>query len=66
MKSLGDYMENLREIEDYIREAGLLGGWESFKEVYPRETVNDFVALSEELIAFLGEGFLTGSLREAL
>lgn len=36
------------------------------EKVYERETVNDFISLTEEILYFLGEGFVTGSLREAL
>jgi hypothetical protein len=44
----------------------VLQEWESFGENYPRETINDFLALTEELMGLLGEGFVNGSLREAL
>jgi hypothetical protein len=67
LPNLDDYLANLPEIEQYLREVNLLQEWESFsEETYPRETINDFLALTEELIAFLGEGFVSGSLREAL
>ena len=49
-----------------MRESNITASWQSFKESFPRETVNDFLALTEELLAFLGEGFMSGSLREAL
>lgn len=54
------------EIEAFMRESNFMAGWQSFKESYARETVSDFVALTEELLVFLGEGFVSGSLREAL
>jgi hypothetical protein len=44
----------------------MLRGWANFCEVYERETVKDFLALTVELLTFLGEGFLSGALREAL
>lgn len=66
LPNLNDYLANLPQIEEYLREANLLQEWEGFTETFPRETINDFLALTEELIAFLGEGFVSGSLREAL
>lgn len=38
----------------HIREKNVMESWQSFKEVYPRETVKDFLALTTELITFLG------------
>ena len=35
-------------------------------EVYERETVNDFIALTEELLYYLGEGFVSGALRDGI
>jgi hypothetical protein len=63
---LGVYLSKMESIEQHVREKGLLRGWVNMTEVYERETVKDFLALTVELLTFLGEGFLSGALREAL
>lgn len=66
MRNLQEYLSNMQQIEAFLRESNLTAGWVGFKESFPRETVSDFLALTEELLVFLGEGFVSGSLREAL
>ena len=66
VRNLQEYLASVQEIEAFLRESELRAGWQSFKESFPRETVSDFLALTEELLVFLGEGFVSGSLREAL
>jgi hypothetical protein len=44
----------------------VLDDWRPFEKQYERETINDFVSITEELIYVLGEGFVTGVLREVI
>lgn len=44
----------------------VLEEWKPFEKQYERETINDFVSITEELIYVLGEGFVTGVLREVI
>lgn len=66
VRNLEEYLSSVQQIEAFMRESNLAASRQSFKESSPRETVSDFLALTEELLAFLGEGFVSGSLREAL
>jgi tetratricopeptide (TPR) repeat protein len=64
--NLDGYLGRLISIEQHLTERQLLKQWVPFKEVYPRETVKDFLALFSELGVLLGDNFLVGALREAL
>lgn len=60
------YLEKIEAIDQNIRENHILEEWKNLDQSYTRETVRDCLALTAELMLFLGEGFLTGALREAL
>ena len=66
IENLNSYIENLEHIENYLEQNSTLERWVSLKEAYERQTVNDFLSLTEELMYFLGEGFVSGALRESL
>ena len=57
-----EYFEQLPKLKDCIMSEKILCEWVSFRQVYDRKTAEDFVNLTEELMVFLGEGFVTGSL----
>ena len=44
----------------------VLEEWKPFEKQYERETINEFVSITEELIYVLGEGFVTGVFREVI
>jgi hypothetical protein len=53
-------------IWEYVRAKGVLREWSSFSGVYERETVHDFLSLTEELVVFVGLAYLKGVLKEAV
>lgn len=52
--NLMTYVERVGSIEQHVREREILKNWEYLEEVYPRETVKDFISLLTEFIVVLG------------
>lgn len=66
LPNLSLYLDKIDSIEEHIRAKRIFEEWENYREVYERETIKDFMGMTVELLTFLGEGFVSGALREAL
>ena len=48
------YVERVESIEQHVRERDIMKNWEYLEEIYPRETVKDFISLITEFMVMLG------------